>query len=75
MAAKIEVTCATCHRGVSRPGNLATLIQQTDSAAGLDSAVRAYRALRTRYYGRDSYDFGEQSLNTAAFRLARAKQV
>jgi len=74
MVAKIEVTCATCHRGVTRPVNLATLIQQTDSVAGLDSAVRAYRALRTRYYGRDSYDFGEQSLNAAAFRLARANK-
>jgi len=74
MGPKPEVTCATCHRGVSRPVSLATLIQQTDSAAGLDSAVRAYRALRERYYGRDSYDFGEQSLNTAAFRLARANK-
>lgn len=72
--ANVEVTCATCHRGVSRPVPLATLIQQIDSVAGLDSAVRAYRALRTRYYGRDSYDFGEQSLNTAAFRLARANR-
>ncbi len=75
MTAKVEVTCATCHRGVSRPVPLATLIQQTDSVAGLDSAVRAYRALRTRYYGRDSYDFGEQSLNIAAFRLARANKI
>jgi hypothetical protein len=75
MAAKVEVTCSTCHRGVSRPVPLATLIQQTDSVAGLDSAVRAYRALRTRYYGRDSYDFGEQSLNIAAFRLARANKI
>ena len=75
MAAKVEVTCSTCHRGVSRPVPLATLIQQTDSVTGLDSAVRAYRALRTRYYGRDSYDFGEQSLNIAAFRLARANKI
>jgi Photosynthetic reaction centre cytochrome C subunit len=75
MVANVEVTCATCHRGVNRPVPLATLIQQTDSVAGLDSAMRAYRALRTRYYGRDSYDFGEQSLNIAAFRLARASRI
>jgi len=42
------------------------------TAGGADSAVRSYRALRERYYGRDAYDFGETSLNTAAFRLARA---
>jgi hypothetical protein len=68
----LQVTCATCHRGVSRPMPLATLIEETDTAAGADSAVRAYRALRERYYGRDAYDFGEPSLNIAAFRVARA---
>jgi hypothetical protein len=68
----LQVTCATCHRGVSRPMPLATLIEETDTAAGADSAVRAYLALRERYYGRDAYDFGEPSLNIAAFRVARA---
>jgi hypothetical protein len=42
-------------------------------AAGADSAVRAYRALRERYYGRAAYDFGEASLNVAAFRLGRER--
>ena len=69
---KIQVTCMTCHRGVSRPVPLETLIQATDSAAGVDSAIRSYRALRERYYGRAAYDFGEPSLNIAAFRLGRA---
>ena len=68
----LEVTCATCHRGVSRPMPLATLVETTAAAAGPDSAIRAYRALRERYYGRDAYDFGESSLNIAAFRLGRA---
>ena len=44
-------------------------------AAGADSAVRAYRALRQQYYGRDAYDFSERSLNTAAFRIARANRI
>jgi hypothetical protein len=68
----LQATCATCHRGLSRPMPLATAMVETATAAGADSAIRAYRALRTRYYGRDAYDFGEPSLNTAAFRLARA---
>jgi hypothetical protein len=68
----LQVACVTCHRGVSRPVPLATLIIDAATAAGIDSALRAYRALRERYYGRDSYDFGEGSLNTAAFRLGRA---
>jgi hypothetical protein len=70
--AGLQVTCATCHRGVSRPAPLSTVIAEVATAAGPDSAVRAYRGLRDRYYGRASYDFGEGSLNTAAFRLGRA---
>ena len=42
------------------------------TTAGADSAIRAYRALRERYLIRGVYDFGEPSLNTAAFRLWRA---
>ena len=41
---------------------------------GADSAVSAYRALRDRYYGGDSYDFREPTLNIAAFRLGRANK-
>ena len=68
----LEVTCMTCHRGVTRPLPLSALIQEAALAVGADSAIRAYRALRARYYGRDAYDFGESSLNVAAFRLGRA---
>ena len=68
----LQVTCATCHRGVSRPAPLSTLVIDAATAAGADSAIRAYRSLRQQYYGRDAYDFGESSLNTAAFRLGRA---
>jgi len=70
----LQVTCRTCHRGLSRPVPLSLLMVDTDTLNGVDSAVTAYRALRSRYYGRDAYDFGEPSLNIAAFRLARANR-
>ena len=73
-AAALVVTCGTCHRGVSRPVPLSALVMEAAMAGGADSAVRAYKALRERYYGRAAYDFGESSLNTAAFRLGREKQ-
>ncbi len=65
------VTCATCHRGVARPIALGQLLSEVALAAGGDSAMRTYRALRQRFYGRDAYDFGEPSLTTAAFRTAQ----
>ena len=70
----LQVTCNTCHRGASRPVPLSALIIDAATAAGADSATRAYHAIRDRYYGRDAYDFGEGSLNTAAFRLGVAKK-
>jgi hypothetical protein len=67
----LQVTCRTCHRGITRPVPLATTIADAATAGGADSAERAYRTLRDRYFSRDAYDFGEQSLNMAAFRLAQ----
>ena len=71
----VQVTCATCHRGVSRPVPLFQLVLDAATKANADSAIRLYRALRQRYYGRDAYDFGEASLNIAAFRIGRANKV
>lgn len=69
---RIQVTCETCHRGVSRPVPLETIISEDAIKAGADSAIRAYLSLRERYYGHDAYDFGEGTLNDAAVRVARA---
>lgn len=71
-ATGLQVTCGTCHRGVSRPVPLSTMMEEIAGSAGADSAVRAYKALRQRYYGADAYNFTEPSLNIAAFRLGRA---
>ena len=68
----LSATCNTCHRGVNRPVPLSMYVSDVALSAGTDSAIKTYRALRERYYGRDAYDFGEPSLNEAAFRLARA---
>jgi hypothetical protein len=70
----LQVTCRTCHHGISRPMPLSALMLETAQAGGADSAIRAYQVLRQRYYGQDAYDFGESSLNVAAFRLGRASR-
>jgi hypothetical protein len=74
-APAVQVTCRTCHHGISRPVPLFTVLIEAAQAAGADSALRAYRALRERYYGSDAYDFRESSLNIAAFRLGRASRI
>jgi tetratricopeptide (TPR) repeat protein len=58
----INVACATCHRGITEPRPLQQVVLNAYDAAGADSAEALYRALRTRYYGRAAYDFGEVAL-------------
>jgi hypothetical protein len=72
----LQVSCSTCHRGVSRPVPLFQIIVDAATApgGGADSALRAYHALRQRYHGGDTYDFREPTLNIAAFRLGRANR-
>ena len=66
----LRVSCNTCHRGVTRPIPLSTLMADVARTAGADSAVRAYRGLHERYNNSGAYDFREGSLNSAALSLA-----
>ena len=68
-----SVTCATCHRGVTIPRPLTDILLITGVREGADAAVRQYRDLRNRYYGRGAYDFGEDTLLSVARRLANAR--
>lgn len=68
-----RVTCATCHRGVAIPGQLSDIITKTALQKGPDAAVAEYRELRAQYYGRASYDFGEDTLLISAQQLVRVK--
>jgi hypothetical protein len=65
----LQVTCNTCHRGVTRPIPLSTLLADVARSSGADSAVRAYRGLRERFGNSGAYDFREGSVNSAAFSL------
>ena len=71
---RVAVTCITCHRGVTEPRPLQQILVAAYDAAGADSAETVYRALRTRYYGRSAYDFGEVPLADFATALRRRGQ-
>jgi tetratricopeptide (TPR) repeat protein len=68
-----RVECATCHRGVTIPRRLGQLIAETLQYKGADAAVAQYRDLRNRYYGRGSYDFGEDELVNVARPIASVR--
>ena len=62
LAERQRVTCETCHHGLSKPRTIQAALRDAIDAKGADSAVALYRDLRSRYYGRAAYDFGEQAI-------------
>ena len=71
-APAVDVQCMTCHRGLTRPRMLGDVIVDSLNTGGLDSARTAYARLKTKYYCRASYDFGEPSLISTALKLSAA---
>jgi tetratricopeptide (TPR) repeat protein len=66
-----QVTCETCHHGLARPRTIQAELIDAVNAKGADSAIALYKDLRTRYYGRASYDFGDLAVTLAAQQLAQ----
>ena len=69
----VVVQCETCHRGLVRPRLLPDTLSRVIAAVGVDSAARTYRALRERFYGSGTFDFGERVLNQFARDLPPAQ--
>jgi hypothetical protein len=67
---RVQVSCATCHHGKPVPRTLQDVLGATIAQRGVAAATGQYRELREKFYGRDAYDFGEQSLNGLAEALA-----
>jgi photosynthetic reaction center cytochrome c subunit/tetratricopeptide repeat protein len=68
-----NVNCMTCHRGLSKPTTIQTVLLNTTARGGVDSAITRYRALRSDMaFGR--YDFSEQPVADVAQRLVMQKR-
>jgi tetratricopeptide (TPR) repeat protein len=70
-SAKVE--CMTCHHGVAIPRQLGDIIADTLRTKGAEAAVAQYRDLRERYYGRQAYDFSEETLANLADSLVEGR--
>jgi tetratricopeptide (TPR) repeat protein len=71
--ASAKVECVTCHHGVAIPRQLSDILTATIRAEGINAAVAQYRDLRERYYGRQAYDFSEDTLAGLAERIVEAR--
>ena len=65
----IVVSCATCHHGSPLPQTTQAMMSETIDRAGVDSAIRSYRALRADMAA-GRYDFREGPLNDLARSLS-----
>ena len=68
---RVNMWCHTCHRGRPRPMTLGEELGETYRMKGLDAALAAYADLRSTYYGKGAYNFGEDALNNFGYALLR----
>ncbi len=66
----IEVTCATCHHGVTLPRSIHEILLTKARNEDAQAALEEYTALREEYYGSYSYDFSNTVLSSVAEELA-----
>lgn len=67
------VQCVTCHRGVPVPRQLSEILSQTLKEKGAAATIEQYRELRKQFYGRQAYDFGENTLLALAHQIASSR--
>ena len=67
------VQCVTCHRGVPVPLQLSEILTQTLKTKGAAAAIEQYRELRQQFYGRQAYDFGENTLLGVAQQITSSR--
>ncbi len=67
-----RVGCATCHRGVPIPKQIADIVTDAAASGGAAAGLARYKELRDKFYGGQSYDFSEASLVAIAQRANAA---
>jgi hypothetical protein len=69
---RVEVNCATCHRGLPLPKSLQTKLFEIIQSDGTAAAIARYRQLRKDDTLSGRYNFGEWEINELARRLIGA---
>jgi hypothetical protein len=72
---QVEVSCATCHRGLALPKSLQTTLLEVIDKDGIPAAVARYRSLRQDTLVLGKYNFDEWEMNELARRLFEAKKT
>lgn len=68
-----RVQCITCHRGVAEPKQIGEILAKTSADKGFAAARAQYNELKSKYYGAQAYDFGENGLIATARPLVESR--
>lgn len=70
-----RVGCATCHRGVPIPKQIADIVADASAGGGAPAGLAKFKELREKFFGGQSYDFSEGSLVVIAQRANAAQKA
>jgi len=70
-----RVGCATCHRGVPIPKQIADIVTDASASGGATAGLAKFKELREKFFGGQSYDFSEGSLIAIAQRANAAQKA
>ncbi len=73
--ATTRVGCATCHRGVPIPKQIADVVADASATGGSAAGLTKFKELREKFYGGQSYDFSEGGLLAVAQRAQTANKT
>jgi hypothetical protein len=73
--ATTRVGCATCHRGVPIPKQIADVVADASAAGDSAAGLAKFKELREKFYGGQSYDFSEGGLLAVAQRAQTANKT
>lgn len=62
----VEIQCATCHRGLTKPADIKDILGAKMADEGPAAVIEEYESLREEYYGSWTYDFTEFTLTFIA---------
>jgi hypothetical protein len=71
---RIDVECATCHRGLTVPRTMKAVLTDLVAEKGASGAVQGYRELRERHLASGAYDFSDLPLDRVAESLIAQKR-
>lgn len=66
---RVNMRCDTCHRGRPRPMTIGEELGEKYRSGGIEEALAHFAELKSRYYGKGAYNFGEDALNDFGYEI------